>query len=153
MGEPLLQAIGLWKSYRAGESTVRAISGISLDIKEGEFLAILGRSGSGKSTLLHILGLLARPDTGLYSLRGWRVENLGEDARAESAIARLDSSFNCRHCCRAPQHSKTLRCRLPMRVLSERSDVGGRRMRSNRWGWHTAQPTGRTNSRAANSSA
>src|SRR5579864_6777527 len=83
MGEPLLQAIGLWKSYRAGESTVRAVSGISLDIKEGEFLAILGRSGSGKSTLLHILGLLARPDTGLYSLRGRRVENLGEDARAD----------------------------------------------------------------------
>jgi putative ABC transport system ATP-binding protein len=83
MGEPLLQAVGLWKSYRAGETTVRAVSGISLDVEEGEFLAIIGRSGSGKSTLLHILGLLARPDTGQYSLRGRRVENLGEDARAD----------------------------------------------------------------------
>jgi putative ABC transport system ATP-binding protein len=82
MSEPLVRAIGLEKHYRSGESTVRALAGVTVSINPGEFVAIVGRSGSGKSTLMSLLGLLERPDTGQYALKGREVASLGEDARA-----------------------------------------------------------------------
>jgi putative ABC transport system ATP-binding protein len=82
MSEPLLQTLGLEKHYRSGEATVRALAGVSVSINPGEFVAIVGRSGSGKSTLMSLLGLLERPDTGQYALKGREVARLGEDARA-----------------------------------------------------------------------
>jgi putative ABC transport system ATP-binding protein len=82
VAETLVRAAGLCKTYRSGESVVRAVSDISLLIEQGEFVAIRGRSGSGKSTLMHLLGLLERPDAGEYTFRGRRVETLDEDMRA-----------------------------------------------------------------------
>jgi putative ABC transport system ATP-binding protein len=82
VAEPLLRAAGLCKTYRAGESVVRAVSDIALLIEQGEFVAVRGRSGSGKSTLMHLLGLLERADAGEYTLQGRRVEALDEDMRA-----------------------------------------------------------------------
>ena len=61
---------------------IRAVSGVSLSVAHGEFVAIRGRSGSGKSTLLNLLGLLERPDTGDYSLNGALVSKLSDTARA-----------------------------------------------------------------------
>jgi putative ABC transport system ATP-binding protein len=80
--DPLLQAIGLYKHYRSGTATVSALRDVSLTAEQGEFLAITGRSGSGKSTLMNILGLLVRPDSGGYILKGRAVETLSADTHA-----------------------------------------------------------------------
>ncbi|HWS05308.1 MAG TPA: ATP-binding cassette domain-containing protein, partial [Burkholderiaceae bacterium] len=58
---PLIQARNLVKTYTMGDQTVHALRGVSLDIAEGDFVAIMGASGSGKSTLMNILGCLDLP--------------------------------------------------------------------------------------------
>src|SRR4029077_15716258 len=64
MSEFALQVKNLQKHYRQGETLVRALDGVDLEVKQGEFLAVMGRSGSGKSTLLNMLGALDRPSSG-----------------------------------------------------------------------------------------
>jgi len=76
------------KTYRIGETEVRALAGVSLEIMEGEFVAIMGPSGSGKSTLMHIIGLLDTPDAGSYNLFGNEVSGIHEN---ELAIIRRRS--------------------------------------------------------------
>jgi len=66
----ILNASGLQKSYRMGTSKLKVLKGVELDVRQGEFAAVIGASGSGKSTLLHILGGLDRPDTGAVSFEG-----------------------------------------------------------------------------------
>jgi ABC-type lipoprotein export system ATPase subunit len=61
----ILKAEGLHKSYQMGATEVKVLKGVNLDVKKGEFLAIIGASGSGKSTLLHILGALDKPSKGV----------------------------------------------------------------------------------------
>ena len=67
---PLLSAHSVTKSYGRGQSRFDALNDVSLDIAEGETLAIVGKSGSGKSTLMHLLALLDRPTNGSLSLKG-----------------------------------------------------------------------------------
>lgn len=66
----LLNAAGVRKSYQMGHTQLRVLKGVSLSVKQGEFLAIMGASGSGKSTLLHILGALDTPDRGKITFNG-----------------------------------------------------------------------------------
>jgi putative ABC transport system ATP-binding protein len=73
----------LVKTYVVGEVEVRALRGVSLDIRGGEFLAVTGPSGSGKSTLMHILGCLDRPTSGQYILDGQDVSKMSKDQLAE----------------------------------------------------------------------
>ena len=79
---PLVDIDELWKGYRPGSVRVQALSGVSLRIERGEFVAIAGPSGSGKSTLLYVIGLLDRPDRGRYLLDGRDVGGLNGRERA-----------------------------------------------------------------------
>jgi putative ABC transport system ATP-binding protein len=79
---PLVQTVELSKHYPSGGTVVQAVSGVSLSIEPGEFVAVCGRSGSGKSTLMNLLGLLERPDRGEYALNGREVAKLNEETRA-----------------------------------------------------------------------
>jgi macrolide transport system ATP-binding/permease protein len=79
MSNPLLRLHDVSKIYVSGESEVRALDQVSLDIHAGEFVAIMGQSGSGKSTLMNILGCLDRPSTGRYEVDGIDVATLSAD--------------------------------------------------------------------------
>ncbi len=72
----------LHKSYPMGKSSLHVLKGLDLEVKEGEFIAIMGSSGSGKSTLLNIIGLLDTHDEGEYYLNGELIENLNEKKAA-----------------------------------------------------------------------
>jgi putative ABC transport system ATP-binding protein len=74
---------GLKKTYKLGDNIVQALAGVTLDIDQGEFVAITGPSGSGKSTMMHILGCLDRPTEGKYLLNGKDVSSLGRDELAD----------------------------------------------------------------------
>lgn len=71
---------GLFKSYRKGSIGVPVLQGIDLEVRKGEFVAIVGPSGCGKSTLLHLLGTLDRPDAGEVLFEGRRIDNLPSSA-------------------------------------------------------------------------
>ncbi len=75
---PLIHARGLVKRYRKGSEEIRPVSGLELDVEEGEFVSIRGPSGSGKSTLLHLLGGLDRPDEGTLTVAGASLSTLSE---------------------------------------------------------------------------
>lgn len=70
------------KSYRMGENDVHALRGVSLTIRSGEYVAVIGASGSGKSTLMNMIGLLDRPTTGTYHLRGVEVSRMDKQKLA-----------------------------------------------------------------------
>jgi putative ABC transport system ATP-binding protein len=78
----LVQVRGLWRIYPVGDGEVVALRDVSLDIDEGEFVAIMGSSGSGKSTLMNVLGCLDRPTRGSYRLRGRDALALSADEHA-----------------------------------------------------------------------
>jgi putative ABC transport system ATP-binding protein len=79
----LVRLIDVHKIYRTGEMEVPAVRGVSIEIKGGEFVALMGASGSGKSTLMNILGCLDRPTTGHYILDGADVSGLDRDRLAD----------------------------------------------------------------------
>ena len=79
----LIEIKDVYKIYNPGENEVRALDGVSLEINEGEFVAIIGQSGSGKSTLMNTLGLLDRPTSGEYFLSGRDVSTLTDDEQSE----------------------------------------------------------------------
>ena len=90
---PLIEARQLVKTYTMGDQTVQALRGVSLDIAEGDFVAIMGASGSGKSTLMNILGCLDLPTTGEYRLAGEAVETLAQDELASIRNRRIGFVF------------------------------------------------------------
>jgi putative ABC transport system ATP-binding protein len=81
--QPLIKLEAVAKVYRMGDVEVAAMRGVSLDVHEGEFVAVMGASGSGKSTLMNIVGCLDRPTSGRYLLAGEDVSRLDRDALAE----------------------------------------------------------------------
>ena len=84
----LLALDGVSKVYRNGAAEIRALDSVSLEIRTGEFVAIMGQSGSGKSTLMNIIGCLDRPSHGSYQVGGRDVANLSAD---ELAALRRDT--------------------------------------------------------------
>jgi putative ABC transport system ATP-binding protein len=79
----VIEARGLVKEYVIGDTKLRALDGVNVEIGRGEFVAIMGASGSGKSTFMNILGCLDRPTSGSYILDGAPVETLSKDALAK----------------------------------------------------------------------
>jgi len=79
----MIEVRDLTKEYRTDSVVTTALAGVTFDIKEGEFIAIMGPSGSGKSTLMHIMGFLDRPTFGIYKFRGKSIGDLSDDELAK----------------------------------------------------------------------
>ncbi len=88
---------GITKTYQSGKITYQVLKGIDLEVKEGEFLAIMGASGSGKSTLLNIIGLLDKPDSGIYILDGREVSSLSKKELAKIRNQKIGFVFQAFH--------------------------------------------------------
>ena len=82
MTEPVIRVVGLGKSYETAAGLFPALKGVDLEIRPGEFIAIMGPSGSGKSTFMNLLGCLDTPSMGDYFLAGKNVAHMDKDALA-----------------------------------------------------------------------
>ncbi len=121
----LIEIRDITRVYQVGDVEVRALDGVSLDIKQGEFLSIMGHSGSGKSTLMNILGCLDKPTDGHYYLEGADVAGLDRDQLAEirnKKIGFVFQGFNL-----LPRTSALENVELPMLYnnvgIKERKDM------------------------------
>lgn len=89
----MIEVKNLQKVYGHGRTATTALKGVDIEVKPGEFIAIMGRSGSGKSTLLHILGLLDMPTGGELKIDGKEVLKLSEGERARFRLEKLGYIF------------------------------------------------------------
>jgi putative ABC transport system ATP-binding protein len=121
--ENVIQVVDVTKVYKMGSVEVRALNGVTFNIRRGEMIAIMGPSGSGKSTLMNILGCLDHPTDGEYILDGERVSGLRDDQLASirnRKVGFIFQSFNL-----LPRSSALANVELPMRyagVTSGRLD-------------------------------
>jgi putative ABC transport system ATP-binding protein len=126
----LVRLIDVHKIYRTGEMEVPAVRGVSIEIKGGEFVALMGASGSGKSTLMNILGCLDRPTTGHYLLDGADVSGLDRDRLADirnRKIGFVFQNFNL-----LPRTSARENVELPLVYSAQSLTSAGFRERADR---------------------
>ena len=93
----MIKVVDLFKSFPMAGKELVVLNGINLEIRRGEFIAIVGASGAGKSTLLHILGTLDRPTTGTVSFEGQDLFQLSEAQQAEFRNKRVGFVFQFHH--------------------------------------------------------
>jgi len=94
MDNVIIEIKKLRKDYHVGDVVVHALRGVDLQIREGEFVAIMGMSGSGKSTMLNILGCLDQPTGGDYFLDGTNVNSMNRDELAGLRNRKLGFVFS-----------------------------------------------------------
>jgi putative ABC transport system ATP-binding protein len=126
----LVRLIDVHKIYRTGEIEVPAVRDVSIEIKGGEFVALMGASGSGKSTLMNILGCLDRPTAGHYILDGADVSGLDRDRLADirnRKIGFVFQNFNL-----LPRTSARENVELPLVYSAQRLTNAGFRERADR---------------------
>lgn len=113
MNDKVIQAHNLTKVYKMGSMEVHALCGLSMDVRRGEVIAIMGPSGSGKSTLMNIIGCLDRPTSGEYILDGENVSSLKDDELAvirNRKVGFVFQSFNL-----LPRATALANVELPLR--------------------------------------
>ena len=110
------------KTYRKDADEVRALSDVSLEVKAGEFVAVVGPSGSGKSTLMNVVGLLDRPDSGAYHLDGSSVDEYSPDELARLRNEKIGFVFQTFHL--LPKTTALENVELPL-IYSSRPDISG----------------------------
>jgi len=109
---PVISLKDVHKIYRTGEIEVHALRGVSLEVRKGEFIAVMGPSGSGKSTMMNLIGCLDRPTSGSYILDGVDVSTMSKNQRADTRNAKIGfvfQSFNL-----IPRTSAVENVELPM---------------------------------------
>jgi len=112
---PVVRAEGLVKEYRGGDGgIIRVLNEVSLSVRRGEMVAVVGHSGSGKSTLLHVLGALERPSAGTVSLAGQPIATLADDALARLRNACVGFVFQFHHLLR--EFSALENVMMPLRI-------------------------------------
>jgi len=111
----LIQLQSINRTFMLGDSQVHALRDVNLNIVSGEYIAVMGPSGSGKSTLLNLLGLLDRPDTGIYQLENRDVTSLSQDELAKIRSERIGFIFQSFHL--VPRLTAEANIELPL-VLS-----------------------------------
>jgi len=121
----MIEVKNITKTYNSGENSFEALKGVSFNIKDGEFVAIMGPSGSGKSTLMHILGALDTSTSGTYLLDHKDVSTLSDDELAEirrDKIGFVFQSFNL-----LPRTTVLRNAMLPLIYTGVRGDERARR--------------------------
>jgi putative ABC transport system ATP-binding protein len=109
---PVAELVHVSKVYGSGDTEVRALDDLSLTVRQGDYLAVMGASGSGKSTAMNILGCLDRPSSGSYRLNGTDVDTLDDDELADLRNRQLGFVFQQFHL--LPQLSAIDNVMLPM---------------------------------------
>ena len=97
MGAALIELSGIERVFHLGDSEVHALRRLDVSITAGEYVAVMGPSGSGKSTLLNLLGLLDRPNAGVYRLEGRDVTTLSAEEQARVRSERIGFVFQSFH--------------------------------------------------------
>jgi putative ABC transport system ATP-binding protein len=119
----MIQIRGLSKSFaKESASIIKAVDNVDVDVKQGEFIAIVGPSGSGKSTLMNIIGLLDKPSSGKYVLDGKEVLTLSQDELAEIRNKKIGFVFQQFHL--LPKTTAKENVEIPL-IYSEKKNISG----------------------------
>ncbi len=117
----VIRTYDLWKTYIMGDQEINAVSGIDIEIKRGEYVAIMGPSGSGKSTLMNLIGCLDTPSRGQYYINGSLVSDMSDDQLARirnKEIGFVFQTFNL-----LPRASSLHNVELPLIYSGTPTDV------------------------------
>jgi putative ABC transport system ATP-binding protein len=117
---PIVRAIDVTRRYGSGETTVDALRGVSLDVAEGELVAVMGPSGSGKSTLMHILAGLDQPTSGSVTIAGRDITKLNDNELTKLRRAHIGFVFQFFNL--LPMLTAEENVALPLRIAGTKVD-------------------------------